>query len=69
MRDPVSDAVGHTFERSAIVRSLQRRPGMSPNTNAHYPDGDARLTPNFSLRQMIDDFHEAAGETACAIAR
>jgi hypothetical protein len=71
MRDPVKDANGHTFERSAIERSLVHRPGISPNTNAPYPDGGvARLTPNFTVRDMIDAFHEAAGEeVACALAR
>ncbi len=67
MCDPVSDANGHTFERSAVERGLVRRPGMSPNTNAPYPDGDARLTPNYNIRQMIDAYHEAAGEVASAL--
>jgi hypothetical protein len=69
MRDPVVDANGHTFERRAIDRSLELRPGMSPKTNAPYPDNVARLTPNFIGRDMIDAFHEAAGEAACALAR
>jgi hypothetical protein len=69
MRDPVVDANGHTFERSAIERSLVHRPGISPKTNAPYNDADARLTPNFIGRDMIDAFHEAAGEAACALAR
>jgi hypothetical protein len=69
MRDPVVDANGHTFERSAIERSLVLHPGFSPYTNASYPGGVARLTPNFIGRDMIDAFHEAAGEVACALAR
>ena len=69
MRDPVMDANGHTFERSAIERSLVHRPGISPNTNAPYPDGDARLTPNRITRDMVDAFLKAAGEAAYALAR
>jgi hypothetical protein len=66
LRDPVVDANGHTFERSAIERSLVHWPGMSPKTNASYPDGDARLMPNYTGRDIIDAFHMAAGETALA---
>jgi hypothetical protein len=70
MRDPVMDANGHTFERSAIERSLVNRPGICPLTNERYPKGEARLTPNRVVRNMIDAFNEAAGETAsCALAR
>jgi hypothetical protein len=69
MRDPVMDANGHTFERSAIERSLVHRPDFSPYTNTPYPGGVARLTPNYTVRDMIDAFHEAAGEAACALAR
>jgi hypothetical protein len=65
MLDPVMDANGRTFERSAIERFLVDRPGICPLANAHYPNGDARLTPNRGLRDMIDAFNEAAGETAC----
>jgi hypothetical protein len=38
MRDPVKDANGHTFERSAIERSLVDRPGICPLTNERYPN-------------------------------
>jgi hypothetical protein len=31
--DPVVDANGHSFERSAIERSLEIRPGNSPTKN------------------------------------
>jgi hypothetical protein len=68
MRDPVMDTNGHTFERSAIERVLVNRPGISPMTNAPYPHGDARLTPNRIARDMVDAFLKAAGEAACAIA-
>jgi hypothetical protein len=64
MRDPVMDANGHTFERSAIKRSLVDRPGICPLTNERYPKGDACLTPNRAVRDIIDAFNEAAGKTA-----
>jgi len=69
MRDPMVDANGHTFERSAIERSLVHRPGISPKTNARYPNGDARLMPNYAVREMIEEFNKAPGEAACALAR
>jgi hypothetical protein len=64
MRDPVIDANGDTFERSAIERSLVNRPGICPLTNERYPNGDAHLTPNRGVRSMLDAFNEAAGEAA-----
>jgi hypothetical protein len=64
MCDPVMDANGYTYERSAIERSLVNRPGMCPLTNERYSDGFARLTPNRSVRDMIDAFN--AGEAAFA---
>jgi len=66
MCDPVMDANGYTYERSAIERSLANRPGICPLTNERYSDGFARLTPNRSVRDMIDAFNEAAGEAAFA---
>jgi hypothetical protein len=69
MRDPVMDASGHTFERSAIERSIVNRPGICPLTNERYPNGDARLTPNRAVRSMIATFNEAAGETSGVLAR
>jgi hypothetical protein len=68
MRDPVVDANGHTFQRSAIERSLELRPGKSPTTNASYSDGDARLMQIYTIHDMIDAFHEAASEATCALA-
>jgi hypothetical protein len=69
MRDPVMDVNGHTFDRSAIERSLVNRPGICPLTNERYPNGDARLTQNRAIRSMIDAFNKAAGEAAaCALA-
>ena len=66
MRDPVMDANGHTFERSAIERFLIDRPGICPLTNERYHNGDARVTPNRAVRTMIEAF---AGEAACTLAR
>jgi hypothetical protein len=68
MHDPVMDAYGHTFERSAIERSLVNRPGICPMTNGRYPDGDARLTPNLTVQNTTDAFNEAADEVACTLA-
>jgi hypothetical protein len=58
MSDPVIDANGHTFERIAIERSLAARPGISPLTNAPYPNGDARLTKNYTVNNIIDEFQK-----------
>jgi hypothetical protein len=70
MRDPVMDANGHTFERSAIERSLVNRPGICPLTNERYSNGDAHLMPNRAVCDMIEVFNEAAGETApCVFAQ
>ena len=69
MRDPVMDANGYTFNRRAIERSLVNRPGICPLTNERYPNGDARLTPNRVVCDMVDAFLKAAGEAACALAR
>jgi hypothetical protein len=69
MRNPVMDANGHTFERSAIQRSLVNRPGICPLTNERYPNGDARLTPNRAVCSMINAFKEAAGEASRVLAR
>ena len=67
MHDPVMDANGHTFERSATERVLVNRPGICPLTNGRYPNGDARLAPNRAVRSMIETFNEAAaGAAACA---
>eukprot|EP00242_Pyramimonas_sp_CCMP2087_P001833 CAMPEP_0198230584 /NCGR_PEP_ID=MMETSP1445-20131203/114746_1 /TAXON_ID=36898 /ORGANISM="Pyramimonas sp., Strain CCMP2087" /LENGTH=470 /DNA_ID=CAMNT_0043911141 /DNA_START=454 /DNA_END=1866 /DNA_ORIENTATION=- len=62
MRDPVIDANGHTFDRSAIERVLVHRPGISPLTNELYVNGDARLTPNRLVCNMIDEFNKAVEE-------
>jgi hypothetical protein len=69
MRDPVIDANGHTFDRSAIQRVLVHKPGISPLTNELYPNGDARLLPNRLVRNMIDEFNKGVGEAAYALVR
>jgi hypothetical protein len=70
MRDPVMDANGHTFERSAIEHFLVNRPDICPPTNGRYPSDDARVTPNRAMRMMIDAFiNEATGEATCTLAR
>mmetsp|Transcript_24740 Transcript_24740/g.41341 ORF Transcript_24740/g.41341 Transcript_24740/m.41341 type:complete len:694 (+) Transcript_24740:414-2495(+) len=61
MRNPVIDANGHTFDRSAIEISLVLRPGISPLTNARYPDDDASLTPDLIILGRIEAFLEDAG--------
>ena len=58
MLDPVVDANGHTFERAAIEQALVFRPGVSPLTNAPYSDGQARLTPNHTVRDMVEEYME-----------
>ena len=62
MCDPVMDANGYTYERSAIERSLVNRPGICPLTNERYLYAGARLIPNRAVRDMIDAFN--AGEAA-----
>jgi hypothetical protein len=69
MRDPMIDADGHTFERSAIERVLVDRPGICPVTNERYLNGKARLTPNRAVRDIIEAFNEAAGEAAFMLPR
>jgi hypothetical protein len=54
MHDPVMDANGHTFERSAIERSLVNRRGICPLKNERYPNGDARMTPNRVVEEEDD---------------
>eukprot|EP00240_Pyramimonas_obovata_P012408 CAMPEP_0118930102 /NCGR_PEP_ID=MMETSP1169-20130426/6903_1 /TAXON_ID=36882 /ORGANISM="Pyramimonas obovata, Strain CCMP722" /LENGTH=109 /DNA_ID=CAMNT_0006872409 /DNA_START=7 /DNA_END=333 /DNA_ORIENTATION=- len=62
MREPVMDANGITFEREAIETALREKPGISPFTNARYPDGDARLTPNRIVLDLISEFQLEKGK-------
>uniref|UniRef100_A0A7S0R6Z2 U-box domain-containing protein n=1 Tax=Pyramimonas obovata TaxID=1411642 RepID=A0A7S0R6Z2_9CHLO len=62
MRDPVMDVFGHTFERAAVEAALQERSGVSPLTNKRYPRGAARLTPNYTVRQLINEYLEKVGK-------
>ena len=51
MRDPVTTADGHTFERAAIERWL-RSHRTSPMTGA--PLEHTKLAPAIALRQLIE---------------
>ena len=53
MRDPVSTADGHTFEREAIERWLQGHE-TSPMTGARLEH--TKLAPAIALRQLIAAF-------------
>jgi len=61
MRDPVMDCFGHTYERSAIIDALLHKPGVSPNTNKPYPDGDPKLQTNYSVRDAVEAYMEGEG--------
>eukprot|EP00976_Prorocentrum_cordatum_P112561 1195553-Prorocentrum_minimum.AAC.4 len=61
MRDPVQDEKGHTFERAAIESCLRERPGVCPLTNDRYSRGQARLTSNRAIKNMIDEYLERTG--------
>jgi len=53
MKDPVVCSDGHTYERSAIQRWLQRN-STSPRTNL--PLASNALIPNHSLRSIIHEY-------------
>ena len=53
MRDPVSAADGHSYERAAITKWLKDN-GTSPSTNL--PLKNRRLVRNHALRGAIDAF-------------
>ena len=53
MRDPVSAADGHSYERAAITKWLKDN-GSSPSTNL--PLAHRRLVANHALRGAIDAF-------------
>jgi hypothetical protein len=58
MRDPVSSADGHTYERALIVDWFQHH-DTSPKTGAVL--GDKKLSPNIALRQAIEEWEEQHG--------
>eukprot|EP00959_Pyramimonas_sp_CCMP1952_P194953 4076646-Pyramimonas_sp.AAC.1 len=58
MLDPAVDADGETYEWAAIEQALVFHPGSSPATNLPYPDGQARLTSNHTVRDMVVEFLE-----------
>jgi len=53
MRDPVSTADGHTYDRAAIESWFERN-DTSPATGAKLPQ--KTLTPNIALRQAIEEW-------------
>ena len=54
MRDPVSTADGHTYERAAITRWFADGKTTSPNTGAALKHKN--LIPNIALRQTIEEW-------------
>lgn len=56
MRDPVSTADGHTYDRAAIEAWFERN-DTSPATGAKLPQ--KTLTPNIALRQAIEEWERA----------
>ena len=55
MIDPVTDALGNTYERAAIEQWLQSH-NTSPLTGATLPDNDKRLVPNNVLKSIIQEW-------------
>jgi len=66
MIDPVVDALGNTYERSAIERWL-RGHNTSPLTGAVLPHKE--LTPNIVLKSIIQEWEEEAHENCMAMAQ
>uniref|UniRef100_A0A7S0MR26 U-box domain-containing protein n=1 Tax=Pyramimonas obovata TaxID=1411642 RepID=A0A7S0MR26_9CHLO len=56
MRDPVTDAFGHTYERYSLAQALAKRPNVSPLTNAPYPNNNPSVTPNPDIKAAADAF-------------
>ena len=65
MIDPVTDALGNTYERAAIKQWLQSH-NTSPLTGATLPD--KRLTPVNVLKSIIQEWEEEAHEECMAMA-
>lgn len=53
MHDPVITPSGHTFERTSILRHIQRNP-VDPITRAPMTIRDLR--PNYALKAACDEF-------------
>ena len=58
MRDPVSTADGHTYERAAIAQWFADGNTTSPKTGAALEH--TSLIPNIALRQTIESLSESA---------
>ena len=56
MRDPVSTADGHTYERAAIARWFDDGNITSPSTGAALEH--TSLVPNIALRQAIESWED-----------
>ena len=59
MVDPVIAADGHTYERAAMRRVLQRS-ATSPVTECTLPDKE--VIPNIALKRTISSFANEAAE-------
>ena len=66
MRDPVTDAVGNTYERAAITKWLMNN-DTSPATGAQLPHKN--LTPNNVLKSMIQEWEEQEHKRCMAMAK
>ena len=63
MIDPVVTADGHSYEKSAILRWLQTGHMNSPLTNVRLKHDV--LTPNHSLRSLIQNFRKSIPAIQC----
>lgn len=65
MQDPVTDALGHTYERASIERWLHDH-NTSPATNEQLPH--RQLAPNHVLKSLINDWAEDAHKQCMTMA-
>ena len=56
MREPVTCADGHSYERAAIERWLEKGHRTSPSTGAELPH--KTLTPNHTMRKTIEEWRD-----------
>ncbi|KAG6517130.1 hypothetical protein ZIOFF_020510 [Zingiber officinale] len=63
MKDPVTTVTGITYDRASIERWLlvDRKP-ICPVTQQPLPDDQALLTPNHTLRRLIQSWFDAADD-------